>query len=371
MANTAVILINYNGDELILETLRSFAANTTEPYKLFIVQNGSTDGSDAKVEAEFSYLKPEIIDAGQNLGFGKAINLVLKKLSPDEFDYVALINPDILFSPGWLGKMTSHFETEPKLAAVGPLILYTDKFRIATVKTNNAHLYYHFPDYRYLVKQTGASGDLTKEILIEGQEYIRINQNEFSIYVAEREKEIDFKVYDESSNGFELEIDKFRADKSKLNALISKILYKLKIVKLTAKISKFSLSVDGILNKNQLYDVVNSLGAGIKSGKKLPENLQIGLTLEEADLKEKEVPFIHGACAVLKLKAVQEVGCFDEQFFVYYEDPDLSLSLRKAGYNIKVDPSVVIRHFERGVKSPIVVKLIQESQQKFIAKWLA
>jgi N-acetylglucosaminyl-diphospho-decaprenol L-rhamnosyltransferase len=51
-----------------------------------------------------------------------------------------------------------------------------------------------------------------------------------------------------------------------------------------------------------------------------------------------------GAAAALDTAAVSAVGGFDEDYFLYYEDTDLSWRLRLAGYRIVHVPSAVVRH---------------------------
>ena len=51
-----------------------------------------------------------------------------------------------------------------------------------------------------------------------------------------------------------------------------------------------------------------------------------------------------GAAALLRTAALREVGDFDEDFFLYYEDTDLSWRLRGAGWGIRYEPAAVVRH---------------------------
>ncbi len=60
------------------------------------------------------------------------------------------------------------------------------------------------------------------------------------------------------------------------------------------------------------------------------------------------VGFVCGAAMLLRMASFRDVGFFDEQFFLYYEDDDLCLRLFKAGLNIVVVPSVLATHHSRG-----------------------
>ncbi|MEM7113687.1 MAG: glycosyltransferase family 2 protein [Chloroflexota bacterium] len=50
-------------------------------------------------------------------------------------------------------------------------------------------------------------------------------------------------------------------------------------------------------------------------------------------------------CAVLLRRALlEEVGLFDEAFFLYYEDMDFARRVRQAGYRIVLEPKAIIYH---------------------------
>ena len=60
--------------------------------------------------------------------------------------------------------------------------------------------------------------------------------------------------------------------------------------------------------------------------------------------KEKEVFFPCAAACLLKRSALQEIGGFDDRFFMYHEDVDLGWRLHLKGYSIKYVPDSVVYH---------------------------
>ncbi|MGQ1947061.1 glycosyltransferase family 2 protein [Geofilum sp. OHC36d9] len=66
--------------------------------------------------------------------------------------------------------------------------------------------------------------------------------------------------------------------------------------------------------------------------------------LSEYEVSEVEV--LSGACMVLRADAIAKCGGFDERFFMYGEDIDLSWRLKKAGFKIFYNPSISIIHFK-------------------------
>jgi GT2 family glycosyltransferase len=60
------------------------------------------------------------------------------------------------------------------------------------------------------------------------------------------------------------------------------------------------------------------------------------------------VGFVCGAAMLFRMAAFRDIGFFDEQFFLYYEDDDLCLRLFNAHQGIVVLPSVQAVHHSRG-----------------------
>jgi GT2 family glycosyltransferase len=63
---------------------------------------------------------------------------------------------------------------------------------------------------------------------------------------------------------------------------------------------------------------------------------------------EIEVFGASGAAALWRGPVLRELGGFDERFFAYYEDVDLSFRARLRGYEIWYAPSAVVRHARGG-----------------------
>ena len=57
-----------------------------------------------------------------------------------------------------------------------------------------------------------------------------------------------------------------------------------------------------------------------------------------------EVAFASGSAVLYRMAAVREAGYFDDDYFLYYEDVDLSLRMRRHGWRIRYEPASVVRH---------------------------
>ncbi len=62
--------------------------------------------------------------------------------------------------------------------------------------------------------------------------------------------------------------------------------------------------------------------------------------------EEKEVGWIRGACMLFQREALVDVGLMDENFFMYFEDMDIGLCLRKRGWEVRFTPSASIIHHQ-------------------------
>jgi hypothetical protein len=56
------------------------------------------------------------------------------------------------------------------------------------------------------------------------------------------------------------------------------------------------------------------------------------------------VDIFTGGAVLLAREFLEEVGGFDERYFLYYEDVDLALRGRRAGWSYRLVPSVAVRH---------------------------
>lgn len=89
-------------------------------------------------------------------------------------------------------------------------------------------------------------------------------------------------------------------------------------------------------------------------------NYFTGRNRAEADMDAVRPPgptgYAHGAAMMLRRGAVDTAGLMDESYFLYYEELDWCERIRKAGFDIWVEPRALIYHKESlsvGVQSPL------------------
>ena len=67
-------------------------------------------------------------------------------------------------------------------------------------------------------------------------------------------------------------------------------------------------------------------------------------------------PYAHGAAMLVKREVIEKVGMMPECYFLYYEELDWSVMIRRAGYDIWYDPAFTVFHKESqttGKASPL------------------
>jgi len=102
---------------------------------VLVVDNASSDGSDAIAEhAAEQHESVRLLRSPTNRGYAGAVNLALAEARGT---YVAVLNMDVIVSPGWLDPLISFCEATPDAGAVCPLIvLESDPGRVNAAGQN-------------------------------------------------------------------------------------------------------------------------------------------------------------------------------------------------------------------------------------------
>ncbi|AXG71096.1 N-acetylglucosaminyl-diphospho-decaprenol L-rhamnosyltransferase [Kordia sp. SMS9] len=115
--NIAVVILNWNGKELLAQFLPKVVAFSKDAT-VYVADNASADDSIGYVEANFPTVN--IIRNAENGGYAKGYNDALPQVSADIF---CLLNSDIEVTENWLAPIRSEFESNPETAIIQPKIL--------------------------------------------------------------------------------------------------------------------------------------------------------------------------------------------------------------------------------------------------------
>ena len=117
MLSTAIVLLNYNGLELLKKFLPHAIRNSNNA-SIFLIDNASTDGSIPWLK--MNHPEIECIIHKKNNGYAGGYNEGLKQIKADIY---ALVNTDLELTPNWLPPLLSRFESKPETVVVQPHIL--------------------------------------------------------------------------------------------------------------------------------------------------------------------------------------------------------------------------------------------------------
>ena len=87
---------------------------------------------------------------------------------------------------------------------------------------------------------------------------------------------------------------------------------------------------------------------------------------------EMDVDVVSGCCLLARKTILDEVGAFDEEYFIYYEETDLCERVRRSGYRIVYAPSACIVHLGGAttIKQEIWFRIQSErSRYRFFSKY--
>lgn len=110
MPKFSVVISVYNKAGLVKETIKSVLQQSVQDFEIIIVNDGSTDGSEAVITAIAS---PKItyLSLAKNKGAGAARNMGIKAATAE---YIALLDGDDLWAPHYLAEITALINVFPQ-----------------------------------------------------------------------------------------------------------------------------------------------------------------------------------------------------------------------------------------------------------------
>ncbi len=121
-----VVVLSWNGRNFLQTCLDSLRLQTYSERSIVVVDNGSTDDSQAFIRQHY----PEVIliENACNLGFSAGNNVGMRFALQAGADYVVLLNQDTQVYPRWLEELVRVAEEDPQIGAVASrMFLYTHK----------------------------------------------------------------------------------------------------------------------------------------------------------------------------------------------------------------------------------------------------
>lgn len=93
---------------------------------------------------------------------------------------------------------------------------------------------------------------------------------------------------------------------------------------------------------------------------------------DRSDDLTQDVDWLVGACLCVRTAAIDQVGLFDERFFMYSEEMDWARRFRAAGWRVTYLPEAEVTHLESGSARLDLMardRHFQDSKRRYIRKW--
>ncbi len=345
-------ILNFNGARflpLCLESLRDLKLGS-HSVTVNVVDNGSTDQSKDLVVENF----PEVnfLELGENFGFSKGNNLGVKHRQEQlasqgkSADFHVLLNSDTAVDPEWLLEAASAFNA-PEVGIVGSKALFMDKFAELSIESLDAFvpLDYGSSDSRRLgiFMHCGCAGTNIRNLpgrLKFPDAYPRQGigmwlkpEARLLIPIANPLEESSFSFYLENHHPDLIE---------------SRVLLKSKTVCRELIVTRghpYRATIN--FAPHEYRDFVQNAGSYVTS------NWSAGdLGFLEPDSEKhnipREVTAVCGVSMFIRDKLWRKLGGFDERYFAYYEDTDLSLRAQMLGYRCFYAPKSKLLHIHAG-----------------------
>lgn len=308
------VVVNFNGGDEVLRGLRALLTSELDAeLEVVVVDNASTDGSAERIEAELPAVRVHRSPGG-NVGY-PGINQVIRDLSG--VDLVAVVNPDAVVAPDCLQQLADVLAKDPGLGAACPLILLDGDYREIEVELDGppraslellavdgaGRWHLTGPKVRRRwhrgVAWTVGNGSVLRTSAAQGRP-VRLTvraQARGTVTLRSGEAETQWRVGRKPST---LEI----AAAGDASPVVQ---------------NAGSLIGPHGLGQNRGYHQTRSFAAG-------------------------EVPAWCGAAVLLTKAYLDDVGLFDERWFLYYEDLDLAWRGLLRGWRYAFVPDAVVRH---------------------------
>lgn len=113
----SIIIVNYNGKELIRKLLKSLSKSAFRNYKIIMVDNASTDGSQEFIRK--NYKKAKLVENRENLGYS-GINSAIRHCTGK---YILFLNNDMEIEKNCISNLVKTIESDKNAVMAAPTLV--------------------------------------------------------------------------------------------------------------------------------------------------------------------------------------------------------------------------------------------------------
>lgn len=118
----SIVIPNWNGKHFLEDCLNALHNQTYTPIEVIIVDNASSDGSQAYIKENYPEVK--LIELTENKGFTGACNIGMEAA---EGEFISLLNNDTEADPKWVTEIVNAFDRYPNVGMIASKMLLFDR----------------------------------------------------------------------------------------------------------------------------------------------------------------------------------------------------------------------------------------------------
>lgn len=118
-----IIILNYNTEEKTTQCVSAINDNVHEEYKIYLVDNASTDKSWSNLKRKYYKQKRiQFVASETNSGYSAGNNLGIRAALRDDCKYIMIVNPDVIFKNDVPTILKRAFENDNLIGLAAPYI---------------------------------------------------------------------------------------------------------------------------------------------------------------------------------------------------------------------------------------------------------
>ncbi|CAO5242753.1 glycosyltransferase family 2 protein [Frankia sp. AgKG'84/4] len=338
-----VVIVNWNGAHLLPACLDGIAKQETGfAFQTWVVDNASADGSRELLAERYPWVR--VVASDRNLGFAGGNNLALRQVTTP---YAVLVNNDAVPEPTWLAALLAPF-AEPggrHLGATTGKVVFLPRF---------LRIRLHTPTFIPGPHDSRELGIRVSSVTVDGREALREVLWEKLTYGAEGppkspyfwtrgEGELCVPIPDGGpvTLGFTWAAESRKQVTLSWDGPTSTGTGGGRAeLAVGPESTTVTVTVGGEAPR---VDVINNVGGIV-----LVDGYGADRGYQQVDTGQFDQPEdVFTACGngmAIRASLGHELGWFDDAFFLYYEDTDLSWRIRARGQAIRYVPGAVLRH---------------------------
>lgn len=348
----SVIIVNYNGAHYLPACLDALREQTypSDRFEVIVSDNGSTDGSLELLHSHYAWVR--VLENQHNLGFASGNNVAIKIA---QGEYIVLLNNDTIPSCRWLEHLVDVANSHPQAGMVtGHLQLFYDQL-VLTLQTET-----FVPDnydsrelgIQVFGVDAGTPGGVYQylegfygwEIAPTGQRF-RWMRGKAKLGVPVPRSDGDWQIHFRLAAG--------RSDERSVQVMLNDaVIAEWSVSGITPTDYVLCLPADTRALATPLVQNAGSIifydGRGRDRGTWV-RNGEMFYEIDSGQYNSIEEVFAGcGASLLIRRTMLDQVGMFDDDFFMYYEDTDLAWRARLRGWQVFYAPQAIVRHVHCG-----------------------